>query len=472
MSRLVVVSNRLDLPPGNHAPGGLAVSLAAILRATGGLWFGWSGDVVAGAQGLQRRTVGNIDYATVDLTPAEYRDYYHGFSNSVLWPLCHGLPSATASGAAHYLAYQKMNERYAGLLFPLLERSDLLWVHDFHLLPLGNHLRAAGCRHRIGFFLHVPFPPLQQQVEGKALLRALLAYDLIGFQTAEDLLAFQAAARWQWGASAIADDGSLHAEGRSVATGVFPVGIDVDAVSAAALRMAPAEVAPWWPRGRDVPRLIGADRLDATKGLPLRLEAYKYFLATQPCNAGLPDYLQLVTPSRNDLPAHQSLRESIQVATIAVNRLHTATNANEGAENLALRCAFTAVEHTTLMGLLATADVGLITPLKDGMNLLAKVFVAAQPAANPGVLVLSAYAGAARELEAALLVDPRDVHEGARAIATALNMPLSERQQRQLTLLAALKRNERSAWQERFLERLLDCRAYGEARKRATEGPY
>jgi len=398
--------------------------------------------------------VGNIDYATVDLTPAEYRDYYHGFSNSILWPLCHGLPSANAQSAAHYLAYQKTNERYAGLLVPLLEHSDLLWVHDFHLLPLGSHLRLAGCRQRIGFFLHVPFPPLQQHAEGKALLRALLAYDLLGFQTAEDLLVFQAAARWQWGASAVAEDGSLHAEGRRVGTGVFPVGIDVDAVSMAALRLAPTEAAAWWPRGRDVPRLIGADRLDATKGLPLRLEAYQHFLAGQACDAIVPDYLQFVTPSRTDLPAYQSLRESIQVAAITINTLHA-----EG-DNLPLRCAFTAVEHTELMGLLATADVGLITPLKDGMNLLAKEFVAAQPDANPGVMVLSAFDGAARELEAALLVDPRNVHEVAHAITTALNMPPGERQQRQLALLAALKRNERSTWQERFLENLLDCKAY------------
>jgi trehalose 6-phosphate synthase len=454
LNRLVVVSNRLDLPPGDQAPGGLAVSLAAVLRAIGGLWFGWSGAVVNGAQGLQRRTMGNIDYAIVDLTPEEYRDYYHGFSNSVLWPLCHGLPSATGPNATSYLAYQKTNERYARLLLPLLEPHDLLWVNDFHLLPLGTYLRAVGCRHRIGFFLHVPFPPLQQQTEGSELLRALLAYDLIGFQTTEDLLAFQTAARWQWGASAVAEDDSLHAEGRRVATGVFPVGIDVDAVSAAALRMTPAEAAVWWPGGRDVPRLIGADRLDATKGLPLRLQAYRHFLAAQPSDAILPDYLQLITPSRNDLPAHQALRESIQAETLAINKQYA------GEEKRPLRCAFTAVDHTTLMGLLATADVGLVTPLKDGMNLLAKEFVAAQPTAHPGVLVLSAYAGAARELEAALLVDPHDVHKVARAVTIAVNMPLDERQQRQLALLAALKRNERSAWQERFLGRLLDSTDY------------
>jgi trehalose 6-phosphate synthase len=243
----------------------------------------------------------------------------------------------------------------------------------------------------------------------------------------------------------------LHAEGRRVATGVFPVGIDVDAVSAAALRLAPAEATAWWPRGSQIPRLIGADRLDVTKGLSLRLAAYQHFLAGQTCDTVVPDYLQLVTPSRTDLPAFQSLRESIQAAAITINTQHA-----EG-DNLPLRCAFTAVEHTALMGLLATADVGLITPLKDGMNLLAKEFVAAQPAANPGVLVLSAYAGAARELEAALLVDPRNIHEVARAIATALNMPMAERQQRQRALLGALKRNERSAWQESFLGRLLDC---------------
>lgn len=448
MSRLVVVSNRVALPPGQQAPGGLAVTLAATLRATGGLWFGWSGQVTAHAPVMHRHTTGEVDYATVDLSPAEYGDYYQGYCNGVLWPLCHGLPAMTPADEASFGAYRNTNARYAAHLQPLLQPDDLVWVHDYHLLPLGSYLRAMGSRHRIGFFLHVPCPPLETLEQGRELLRSLLAYDLLGFQTKADLQTFATTAASLWGVSALASAGYLLAEGRRVALAVFPVGIDVDAVRTAAQSLPPAQAAHWWPRGNAAPRLIGADRLDVSKGLPRRFEAYRAYLAARQGDAAVPDYLQLVTPSRSELPAHQLLQASLQEAQQTVNRAYAA------AAGPSLRCAFTAVEHDTLMGLLAQADIALVTPYKDGMNLLAKEFVAAQPAANPGVLVLSTHAGAARELEAAILVDPCDVAAMAQAIATAVDMPLDERQARHAALLAALQRQEVLHWHTAFLQRL------------------
>ena len=454
MNRLVMVSNRLDVSPGDRAPGGLAVSLAATLRATGGLWFGWSGQVTPNAQGaqdaqgLRQQTLGRVDYALVDLSPEEYLHYYQGFSNGILWPLCHGLPATSCPDASAYRVYQQVNARYAELLGRLLAPTDLVWVHDYHLLPLGTHLRAAGCRHRVGFFLHVPCPAFQELPQGRELLTAMLAYDLIGFQTTEDLVTFQTAARWNWGATAVDAEGSLLVEGRRIALGVFPVGIDVAAVSAAAQGLTPTQAAAWWPGGKTTPRLVGVDRLDVSKGLPLRLNAYRELLAARPGNAALPHYLQFITPSRSDLLANQLLQRDIQSAAAAINSPH------EGTGSSPLGCVFEALPQNQLMTLLASADVGLVTPLKDGMNLLAKEFIAAQPSSNPGVLVLSKHAGAARELESALLVEPRDLRAVALAMATAIDMPLIERQERHQALLAALKRHEVSHWHTAFVERL------------------
>ena len=452
MSRLVVVSNRLDLPPGNRAPGGLAVSLAATLRANGGLWFGWSGNVTACSGGLQRQKAGSIDYATVDLSEEEYRDFYHGYCNAVLWPLCHGLPPAVAPDSRWFKAYQEVNARYASLLEPLLEHGDLVWIHDYHLLPLGACLRAKGYRQPLGYFLHVPFPPLQRLAESRPLLDALLAYDLIGFQTSADCAAFREAARWRWGNAAFDDEGTLTVGERRVATGVFPLGVDVDFIQAEAARRARHEAAHWWPRGTSVPRLLGADRLDASKGLSLRLSAYGDFLAARAADSPLPDYLQFITPSRLALAANRRLQADLAATARELDAQH-----GRGAVP-ALRCVFRAVDHGELLGLLAAADAALVTPLKDGMNLLAKEYVAAQPAMNPGVLVLSTHAGAAQELEAALLVEPQDTQAMARTIAEALGMPLAERQERHQTMLAALRRNDLANWRQRFLTRLLDSR--------------
>ena len=447
MSRLVVASNRLDLPPGNLAPGGVSVSLAATLQHTGGLWFGWSGQVRDDAGAVRCQAGGAVDYAAVDLTPDEYAGFYNGYSNGVLWPLCHGLPALAGPQDAWRRCYEQVNHRYARGLAALLRADDTLWVHDYHLLPLGAALRKCGVTQPIGHFLHVPFPPLPSLHEGAWLLEALLAYDLVGFQTGDDLAAFHRAASWRWGAAAVAADGSVTVGARTVAAGVFPVGVAVDGIQAAATRQR-AQATAWWPGEGTGGRIIGADRLDASKGLASRLDAYAGFLALHEAPAPLPHYLQFITPSRGDLPDRQQLRSDLDQAAARINLQHGSAVADP------LRCVHRALPHEALMGVLATADVGLVTPLRDGMNLLAKEFVAAQPAAAPGVLVLSRHAGAARELEAALLVDPHDVADMARAIASALSMPLGERRERHQVLLAALRRRDLGHWHATFLQRL------------------
>lgn len=458
MSRLVVVSNRLDLPPADAAPGGLAVSLAATLRHTDSLWFGWSGHVDADSPAPRRVLRNGLEYAIVGLSAAEHRDYYHGFCNGVLWPLSHGQDvPRQAHEAAWFHVYLQVNARMANQLLPLLRADDSVWVQDYHLLPMGHYLRQAGYAGPLGHFLHVPCPALDRCGPGSELLDTLLAYDLLGFQTAPDLALFQDQARRRWGPDAVDHSGITGPRGRRCATGVFPLGIDVDAVRdmASAMR-ARAEVRWWSPHG-DAPRIIGADRLDASKGLPQRLQAFRQLLAEWPMQHAWPDYLQLVTPSRLELPAQRQLQDFLRRDSQAL------ADSAAAIARQPPRWVFGAVAHAELMGMLSGADIGLVTPLRDGMNLLAKEFVAAQPADDPGVLVLSRGAGAALELPAALQVEPADPRSIANALREALRMSVPERRARHRDLLDCLRENALPLWRYRFMKRLSQAHQEGVA---------
>lgn len=462
MRRLVAVSNRtLAAPPGT-APGGLAVALDGVLRQRGGLWFGWSGEIADTAETCARvRTSAGVSHVTVDLRPDEHAAFYRAYCNEALWPLCHaGNDAATAclgSTPAAYAAYLRVNRRYANTLRPLLRADDLVWVHDYHLLPFGRALRAVAATQPIGFFLHVPFPDpevLRRFAQGSALLNDLLAYDLLGFQTADDLASFHGAARTQWGDAAVRADGSVHAAGRRVAVGVLPIGVDVDEIHCEATAARGAElVRRAYGERRRGALLVGADRLEYSKGLYERVVAYEASLALGAPGESRPRYLQVTTPARGGTARGAPLARALQSVAERINARHSPADGD------ALQFIADCVAHPTLMGLLRAADVGLVTPLRDGMNLVAKEFVAAQDPADPGALVLSKTAGAARELAGALQVDPRDIRGTAEAIRVAGRMPLAERRARHRDMLAVLRRNDLRAWQTRFLQQLADCHA-------------
>jgi len=444
MTRLVVVSNRLDLPPADAAPGGLAISLAATIRHTNSLWFGWSGQVEPVSDMPMRYTQNGIEYAVVGLPREDYRDYYLGFCNRVLWPSSHGqLPDHDVDDGAWYRAYRRVNSRMAEQIRSLLQPDDVLWIHDYHLLPLAHFLRRGGCRNPIGHFLHVPFPALVDSPVSRELLENLLAYDLLGFQTPRDLAVFEAVARCYWGDNAVTGDGVTNGRGCRTATGVFPLGVDIESLRRTASETTRVAEARWWSAYPYAPRIIGADRLDTSKALPQRLRAYSQLLKSW-SNQAQPSYLQFITPSRLELIAHRKLQELIRREATALDGPRV------------LRCVFAAVPHHELMGILAAADVGLVTPSKDGMNLLAKEFVAVQSEEDPGVLVLSQGAGAAVELEATVLVQTDDERSLIEALRVAIAMPLAERRARHQSLLSALRRNELPRWRERFTDRLLE----------------
>ncbi len=408
MSRLVNVSNRVALP-GTRSDGGLAVGLLAAMHKSGGLWFGWSGETTArgdeeAAPQLTER--GNVTYATLSLPADLFDPYYNGFANGSLWPLLHSFLDRFQYRTAEYEAYLEVNARFARALTPLLRTQDLVWVHDYQLIPLGAALRRQGVAGPIGFFLHVPFPHfevLRALPAHRALMSALLSYDVLGFQTELDRQSFLAAARELWGEGCVSQAPAPPGTARRVYTGVFPIGVDVAAVSRAAGRSAASRQLRQMTQDFQRRKLvIGVDRLDYSKGLLERFEAYQHFLESYPQYQGEVSYLQIAPLGRQSVEAYTRIRAALE------QRAGRTNGRFANVDWTPIRYLNRNFPHATLMALLRTARVCLVTPLRDGMNLVAKEFVAAQDPADPGVLVLSDRAGAAYELGDALLVNPYD----------------------------------------------------------------
>ncbi len=455
MNRLVVVSNRVPSPDaaGNQA-GGLAVALDGLMAKRGGVWFGWSGKISSGAAAAPVRIEQSdkVSFATVDLTQTEHDRYYSGFSNGLLWPLLHTMPELMTFDRRDAQVYRNVNARMADALAPMLRPDDLIWVHDYHLMALPAMLRARHVRNPIGFFLHIPFPGpdvLASVSEMPALIRDLLAADLIGFQTDRDAENFAAAAQAMAGALDYTD-GWLHLGGRRVRLGVFPVEID-------AYEFAETAQQAW--RGQGTERLrrslqgqrliLGVDRLDPTKGLLQRLAGYRRLLETRPEWCRHMTFLQIAAVSRKDVVPYRALRAALDAEAGAI--------ASEFGDPdwTPLRIVARAGARSQMAGFMREARVGLVTPLRDGMNLVAKEYVAAQDPQNPGVLVLSRFAGAARQLDSALLVNPHDPDDMADALDSALRMNLAERQERWRSLWDAIAPASPLGWGRSFLAALL-----------------
>jgi trehalose 6-phosphate synthase len=457
MSRLVVVSNRLA-DPRKTAAGGLAVALGDALASTGGLWFGWSGQIVEnGAPGegeLRLQQAGPVTLATVDLCREDHDSYYLGYSNGVLWPVFHYRLDLADFDNGYIASYRRVNQMLARKLLPLLQDDDILWVHDYHLIPLAAELRAMGCRQKIGFFLHIPLPPpliLAAIPQHEWLLRSLFAYDLVGFQSQADTAHFERYVQTEAGAQALG--GHRHrAFGRIVRAEAFPIGIDVDEF--ARLTHAKEAVETCQNMREEYARrrlLIGIDRLDYSKGIPHRIRAFRELLANYPENRNSATLIQIASPSRESVDAYGDIRQELE-------GLCGAVNGNYGELDwMPVRYIHRTVARKRVPGLCRAACVGLVTPLRDGMNLVAKEYIAAQDPADPGVLVLSRFAGAAEQLKEALLVNPYDTHGTAEVIQQALQMPREERQMRQQKLLQRIREQDVHWWRRSFLQALAEA---------------
>ena len=457
MSRLVIVSNRVA-DPRKPAAGGLAVALGESMKQTGALWFGWSGKIIEEAEGgvqgegkLHTEEAGNITLVTVDLSRKDHDAYYLGYANGVLWPVFHYRLDLGNYEPGFAEGYRRVNELFARKLLPLLKPDDQIWVHDYHLIPLAANLRAMGCRNRMGFFLHIPMPPplITAAIPHQEwLMRTLFAYDLLGFQSDADLLNFSHYVQSEAHAEVL-PDGRYRAFDRTVQAGSFPIGIDVGELT----RMAETKEGNQMFRGlrEEYSRrqlLVGVDRLDYSKGLPQRIRAFRELLTRFPENKNSATLIQIASPSREDVDAYANIRTEME-------NLCGSINGDFGELDwMPIRYIHRTVARKRLPGLYRASRVGLVTPLRDGMNLVAKEFIAAQDPSDPGVLVLSRFAGAAEQLKEALMVNPYDIEHTAQVIQQALQMPLEERQNRHEVLLRRIKEQDVHWWCNTFLETL------------------
>jgi trehalose 6-phosphate synthase len=452
MSRLVIVSNRVSMPTERGAKaGGLAVALAEAMTP-GSLWFGWSGKRAATTS--DSATIaehGGLTYATIDLSESDYRRYYVGFSNAALWPLLHYRTGLLDFKRDDYEGYLSVNDIFADRLKPLLRPDDIIWIHDYQLLTLPEALRRRGVTNPIGFFLHIPFVPpavLHVLPSAAVLVRALAAADLIGFQTHGDRMNFLESAASCMDVRPDADHSFTHNNHRTE-TIVAPIGIDADGFTRTARRaagMAETKRLIESLVGRAL--IIGVDRLDYTKGLPQRFDAFGQLLHRYPEHLRRISLLQIAARSREDVDRYQSLRRELDRKAGDIN------GAYSDFDWTPLRYMTRTVNRSTIAGFYRLARIALVTPLRDGMNLVAKEFIAAQDAADPGVLVLSRFAGAAEELTEALIVNPYDADAVADAMHAGLIMPLEERKARHAALLAKVRRTTAASFCRDFLAQL------------------
>ena len=454
-ARLVVVSNRVPVPTaaGSPPPGGLAVALSGALESKGGLWFGWSGKVATEADPvLHEQTVGNVDYAVADLCRRDIDEYYHGFANRVLWPVCHYRLDLADLSRRDVNAYFRVNEQFARRLARLLRPDDIVWVQDYHFIPMASFLRDLGFNNKIGFFYHIPWPPSDLAAAIPAydrIIKSFAAYDLIGFQTPVDAENFRGCITRAKAGTASAGDW-LHAYGRKFRATAFPISIET-ATFAQEARVAERNVVVkrTLQSLEGHPLVIGVDRLDYSKGIRERIDSFATFIEkSHAAMKARVTMLQITPKSRSEVPEYAEMQREVAEHVGHVNgRLGDV-------DWTPVRYINKAMSRTALAGLYRIAKVGLVTPLRDGMNLVAKEYVAAQNPEDPGVLVLSRFAGAVHELEQALIVNPYNLEETASALQRAFEMPLRERRERWEAMMATIEANDVEHWCRSFLAEL------------------
>ena len=466
---LVVVSNRVARARANEPlTGGLAAALLPVIEKSGAIWVGSSGRVRDGSHKepfAEVEALGSGALALLDLPAAHYGGYYEGFANSALWPALHSRSDLIRVSNDDYQSYREVNAFMARALMRFRKPDTAFWIQDYHFLSLGAELRDLGVRNPIGFFLHTPWPAraiMRAVPHHRELIEAMLAYDLIGFQTDDDCENFLSYVQSEIGLKI--QDGVVTSRYGKARCAVFPIGIDVEKFAVQAAKASSHPDVSRLRRSLNGERLaIGVDRLDYSKGLVNRINAFDRMLVLNPALKRTVSLLQIATPSRGTIEAYSNLKSELARLVTEVNGRHGET------DWMPIRYLNRGFSQTVLAGLYRTARVGVVTPLHDGMNLVAKEYVAAQNPADPGVLVLSKFAGAANELQTALLVNPHEIDGMARAVAAAFAMPLTERRTRWEAMMRKLRVGTAQQWFTDFSEALEDARASNQ--KIATDCP-
>jgi trehalose 6-phosphate synthase len=445
--RLIVVSNRVPLD--GQGSGGLVVALHEALAAEAeGIWIG-SEPVEGEASDSFREIDDGTPYTklTFGLTEADQNDYYLGYANSVLWPLCHRRSDLIDYEPRFQQAYLGVNGRLARMLAETVRPDDRLWIHDYHFFPLAWRLRRLGVNNRIGFFLHIPFPhasDLPALSDRDVFAAWISAYDLVGLQTERDVSTCREMFRVD-GSAEFLKQGYIRHAGRTMRLCAFPIGIDVDVMR----RAAEGPDTPARLRLYETERLIiGVDRLDYSKGIANRVEAFGAYLDARGSREPRATLMQIAPPTREDVQAYAEIREELEQLTGRINGAHAEIDWTP------IRYIHRMIPREQLAGIFRRANAALVTPLADGMNLVAKEYIACQGPEDPGVLILSRFAGAAEQLDAALMVNPYDNDEMARAIDQALEMELWERRERYEAMFQEIERHDIEWWRTEFLSAL------------------
>ncbi|HEX3738852.1 MAG TPA: trehalose-6-phosphate synthase [Terriglobales bacterium] len=481
---LILVSNRLpaSIEPSPGGPvlkpssGGLVTALRPVLEARKGYWIGWPGEECEDFDDVDRLlrdsgTDSACQLVPVSLTADERKGFYSGFSNEIIWPLFHDLQSRCNFDPVYWKTYVEVNHKFAQVVARVAKNDSVVWVHDYHLMLVGDFLRKAGLRCRLGFFLHIPFPPLDifEKLPWRSqIMRALFEFDVIGLQTARDQQNFAGCVR------RFLPEINLHrdheqfqanVDGRNILVGSFPIGIDFDEFADEAEQTNVAQRAAEIRReigGRQI--VLGVDRLDYTKGVPERLKAFRLLLASHKELQRQISLVQIVVPSRENIPKYQELKLEIETLTSQINGQY----GDPGW--MPIHYIHRHLDRPELLALYRIADIALITPLKDGMNLVAKEFCAAQ-AGDHGVLVLSEFAGAADQLRnGAVLVNPYDIEAVAKALHEAFHMSLKERRTRMRKLRRNVRNQNVFRWFEQFCKYLESPEPQRVSRVRTAHG--
>ena len=454
-ARLIIVSNRVAVPESPRTPlaGGMAVAVKAALKNRDGVWFGWSGKVNDDANAEPRSVdLNKVTYVLIDLSSNDIQEYYNGLANSVLWPILHYRVDLQEYSRADASGYVRVNRMFADRLSALVGQDDIVWIHDYHLMLLARELRLRGHRNKIGFYLHTPCAPpdiLQTLPHHKEILGGLTYCDLIGFQTENDRDNFAHYLVTQ-GASQTRN-GGYEIDGRQVRLGAFPVSIETKAYMRLARNAGRSAMISLVRESLGGNKLVlGVDRLDYSKGIPDRIRAFERFLEMNPEWHGRVTFLQLTPKSRTEVKQYGEIEEE-------VTGLIGKVNGRFGdAVWTPIRYANRSYSRTVLAGLYRASDIAMVTPLRDGINLVAKEYLAAQDPEDPGVLLLSQFAGAAKELDRALIVNPHETDAVAAALKRALEMPIEERRERHAPMLEHLLKYDIQKWAKSYLSALVD----------------
>ncbi len=449
---LIVVSNRM--PTAAVPSGGLVFALHETLRKTGGIWIGADPEHHASPAGQLKKIGDQTFYKRLafEISEEDHETYYLGFANSVLWPVCHRRGDLVQMSRSFEEGYRRVNRRLAEQIVNVAGPNDMIWIHDYHFFPLASDLRSLGFAGKLGFFLHIPFPALGDLgalPSSANLAQWLAAYDLVGLQTRSDVARCLEMFRSETDAE-LMPDGKIKYGDNRVAVRSFPIGIAVDAFVAAAKET--FEHAELDGDLKD-DLVIGVDRLDYSKGLPNRFRAFGRYLETRKDRSRRPSLLQIAPPTREEVSAYRDIRHELEELSGRVN------GENAALDWTPVRYIHRNIDRDVLAKLYRQARVGLVTPFADGMNLVAKEYVAAQDPEDPGVLILSRMAGAAEDMTQALLVNPYDIEEMSEALAQALDMPLAERKRRHAHCMEQVKNTDVLRWNESYLAALKESRS-------------